>query len=198
MRPGLLRPSRVSRSACRIGRRDFREANSRSRVGPWRISLLRLATFCVSIILFGGMRQDCCQKLNILAATLVHFHRFICTTNMRADMTQIQFDIRYSSRSELNRCSHTRGFNDPLGNGIPPRNVGFRHICARYCNYRTASSSTPFAEISLMKLQVCHSPGSRRAALISPDALAQSARNTKHGRGPCAGPTACRKRWCIA
>jgi hypothetical protein len=28
------------------------------------------------------------SKLNILAATLVHFHRFICTTIMRVGMTQ--------------------------------------------------------------------------------------------------------------
>jgi hypothetical protein len=29
------------------------------------------------------------SKLNILAATLVHFHRFICTTIVRVRMTQI-------------------------------------------------------------------------------------------------------------
>jgi hypothetical protein len=29
------------------------------------------------------------SKLNILAATLVRFHRFICTTIMRVRMTQI-------------------------------------------------------------------------------------------------------------
>jgi len=30
------------------------------------------------------------SKLNILTATLVHFHRFICTTFMRVGMTQIR------------------------------------------------------------------------------------------------------------
>ena len=37
---GRFRSSPGSRSACRIGRRGFREANSRNRFGPWRISLL--------------------------------------------------------------------------------------------------------------------------------------------------------------
>jgi hypothetical protein len=44
------------------------------------------------------MSQDCCRKLNILAATLVHFHRFICTKIMRVGMTQIPSDAQRSDQ----------------------------------------------------------------------------------------------------
>jgi signal transduction histidine kinase len=37
--PDCFQPNRVSQLACRIVRRDFREANSRNQVEPWRISL---------------------------------------------------------------------------------------------------------------------------------------------------------------
>jgi hypothetical protein len=35
------------------------------------------------------MRQDCCQKPDFPAATLVHAHCFICTTNVQVGVTQI-------------------------------------------------------------------------------------------------------------
>ena len=71
------------------------------------------------------------SKLNILAATLVHSHRFICTTIMRVGVTQIRVT---DATHRTNNLSVTRAasVNERADCGhLAAMSSGFRHICAR-------------------------------------------------------------------
>ena len=49
-----------------------------------------LMTFCLIDDCLSLNETGLLPEMSILAATLVHFHRFICTTIMRVRMTQIR------------------------------------------------------------------------------------------------------------
>jgi hypothetical protein len=74
------------------------------------------------------------SKLNILAATLVHFHRLVCTTIIRVGMTQTARQRRciapaiQASRSlaPISECAGRES--------LAAMSPAFRHICARSWN----------------------------------------------------------------
>ena len=71
------------------------------------------------------------SKLSILAASLVHSHRFICTTFMRVGVTQIRVT---DATHRTNNLSVTRAasVNERAGyRYLAAISSGFRHICAR-------------------------------------------------------------------
>ena len=67
--PDCSRPNRVSGSACHTGHRDFREADSRNRVEPWRISLTSDVVLCLDFVMSLN-ETGLLSKLNILRGTL--------------------------------------------------------------------------------------------------------------------------------
>ena len=76
-------------------------------------------------------KSELLSKLNILAATLVHFRRFICTTIMRVRMTQTNLldamrcvnNLDVTPAEFVNACAG-RGY-------LAVMSSIFRHICAR-------------------------------------------------------------------
>jgi hypothetical protein len=60
------------------------------------------------------------SKSNILAATLVHFHRIICTTIMRVGMTQSSL-LEAMRRINNLRVTLAGVVNAHAGRGQPPR-----------------------------------------------------------------------------
>ena len=71
------------------------------------------------------------SEKNILAATLVHFHRFICTTIMRVRMTQTNLldAMRYVNNLDVTPAEFV---NACAGRGyLAVMSSIFRHICAR-------------------------------------------------------------------
>src|SRR5512134_910781 len=82
------------------------------------------------------------SKLHVLAATLVHFHRFICTTIMRVGMTQISVAVAMHRTNNFG-VTLARLVNDCTGGEhLAAISSVFRHICARYWNYRKRHSLT--------------------------------------------------------
>ena len=71
------------------------------------------------------------SKLNILTATLVHSHRFICTKIMRVGVTQIRVA---DATHRTNNLSGTRvaSVDERAGwRHLAAISPAFRHICAR-------------------------------------------------------------------
>ena len=71
------------------------------------------------------------SKLNILTATLVHSHRFICTTIMRVGVTQIRVTDATQRTNNLD-VTRAASVNERAGcSDLAAMSSAFRHICAR-------------------------------------------------------------------
>jgi hypothetical protein len=71
------------------------------------------------------------SKLNILAATLVRFHRVVCTTIMRVGMTQFRVADAMRRTNNLG-ITIARVVNECTSYGhLAAMSSVFRHICAR-------------------------------------------------------------------
>jgi hypothetical protein len=71
------------------------------------------------------------SKLNILAAPLVHFHRFICTTIVRVGMTQIPVTDAMHRTNNLGVTIALVVNNCTSPGYLAAMSSAFRHICAR-------------------------------------------------------------------
>jgi hypothetical protein len=70
-------------------------------------------------------------ELDLLAAMLVHFHRFICTTIMRVGMTQISVAGAVRRTNNLGVTLARPLTSAPAAGHLAAMSSVFRHICAR-------------------------------------------------------------------
>ena len=133
-------PIGSARSACRTGHRDFREANSRNRVGPWRISLsLYDFVFC-NLWNETGLLSE---RTRLSPENSLHLHCVICTTIVRVRMTQIRVDDAMHRTAQRMRHAAVVVQRMHLRGDISPRcRRFFATSVARWWNYRNRKSLT--------------------------------------------------------